>query len=494
MTTEVKTTGGLASVSSATSEGFAFLGLPYAEPPFGEHRFREPRAAAWDGVRPCDAYGATAPQPAQGFTIIPEPIIDGDDCLNLNVFTPELGEARLPVLVWIHGGGFVNGCNASPWYHGRSFCCDGVVVVAVNYRLGIEGFLPLEGAHPNRALLDWLLALEWVRDNVAAFGGDPDDVTIAGQSAGGAACATLLATPSARGLFGKAILMSGVANHVRNLDEGRRFAERVAGALGIAPTREAFAAVDRERMITVQQELGTLGDGGAEPSDAAARLAGIARGGMRYGPLVDGDLLPEAPLSAAASGVNADIPVLLGTTSEETDAMAHLVDGMDDDTLLAGLVAAGLSDEDARSYRGAYPDEDAVAVLGHAMTDAMFRVPAVRMAEARGGARTWMYESRWRSPTGFGAVHCLDVPFVFDLLDAEAVAVVAGGEPPQVLADSMHRTWVDFIKDGQAAWPTYESENRAVMAFDADDVDRSHVVHDPHVHCRTRFDGFRPPR
>ena len=128
------------------------------------------------------------------------------------------------------------------------------------------------------------------------------------------------------------------------------------------------------------------------------------------------------------------------------------------------------------------------------MTDAMFRVPAVRMAEARGGARTWMYESRWRSPTGFGAVHCLDVPFVFDVLDAEAVAVVAGDEPPQVLADSMHRTWVDFIKDGQAAWSTYESENRAVMAFDADDVDRSHVVHDPHVHCRTRFDGFRPPR
>ena len=217
MAIEVKTGAGM--VSSADPDDHvgvhSFLGVPYAASPTGADHLRAPRPPdSWDGVRRCDSYGATAPQPAQGFTIVPEPIIVGDNCLNVNVFTPDIGAAAaLPVLVWIHGGAFVNGCNASPWYHGRSFARDGAVVVAVNYRLGIEGFLPLQGAPTNRAVLDWLAALEWVQDNVAAFGGDPTNVTIGGQSAGAMACATLLAVPRAVGLFGRAILMSGAANH-----------------------------------------------------------------------------------------------------------------------------------------------------------------------------------------------------------------------------------------------------------------------------------------
>lgn len=494
MQIDVKTTGGVVrGVADEPSSTIAFLGVPYAEAPFDRNRFGEPVPTSWDGVRECTTYGATAPQPAQGFTIIPEPIIPGRECLNCNVFTPAIGDARLPVLVWIHGGGFTNGCNASAWYHGRSFCRDGVVVVAINYRLGIEGFLPLEGAPANRALLDWLLALEWVHDNIAAFGGDPGNVTVAGQSAGGVACATLLTTPKAEGLLHKAIFMSGVANHLRTIDEVARFARRVATTLGVSATREGFASVDPDRMVTVQTEMGTLGDdhsGSPERSGVAGRFGGIARGAMRYGPVIDGDLVPASPLDAIAGGVGSDVPVLLGTTSEEADAMARMAGEVDEETAIAALVAAGLSDADARIYRDAFAGESPTEVLGHAITDAMFRVPAVRVAEARGGSNTWMYESRWRSPTGFGAVHCLDIPFAFDLLDAEGVSTVAGDQPPQHLADTMHRAWVDFMRTGDPGWEPYDTNRRRVMAFD----EECRVVEDPHAPSREHFSGRRSER
>jgi Carboxylesterase family len=180
-------------------QALRFLGIPYAESPATAGRFAAPMPPRrWDGVRDALAYGATSPQPDRGITLIPEPVIAGDNELNLNVFTPDLGAADLPVLVWIHGGGFTGGCNASPWYRGGPFARDGVVLVSVNYRLGAEGFLELPDAPANRAVRDWVRALEWVRENIETFGGDPERVTIGGQSAGGAACATLLGVPAAR--------------------------------------------------------------------------------------------------------------------------------------------------------------------------------------------------------------------------------------------------------------------------------------------------------
>src|SRR5207248_2099650 len=174
-----------------------FLGIPYAAPPLGEHRFAPPAPhEPWSGTRECFAYGPTAPQRDPGITIIPEPVEPGDDYLNLNVFTPDL-TGKLPVFVWIHGGGFVSGCNRSPWYRGTRFARDGVVLVSIGYRLGVEGFLDIEGAPPNRAVLDWIAALQWVQENIANFGGDPSKVSIGGQSAGSAACLTLMVNPHA---------------------------------------------------------------------------------------------------------------------------------------------------------------------------------------------------------------------------------------------------------------------------------------------------------
>src|SRR5689334_17303181 len=218
MQPEVKTQSGV--VRGRDEDGTAvFLGIPFAAPPVGAARFAAPSPpAGWDGVRDTVTDGASAPQPDRQFTLIPEPVIPGEDCLNLNVFTPAPGAARLPVLVWMHGGGFVAGCNASPWYRGHRFARDGVVVVIINYRLRIEGFLAVDGAPANRVLLDWLAALEWVQENVAGFGGDPANVTLAGQSAGAIGTATLLAVPRARGLFRRVGLMSGAGQALTTTD------------------------------------------------------------------------------------------------------------------------------------------------------------------------------------------------------------------------------------------------------------------------------------
>src|SRR5262245_58258432 len=198
----------------------AFLGVPFAAPPFGEHRLLAPAPPVpWDGVRDALVYGSTSQQPADEISGgIPEASIPGEDILTVNVFTPDLGAAGLPVLVWVHGGGFVAGTPSSPWYRGTRFARDGVVVVTVGYRLGAEGFAAFDGGPTNRAVLDWLAALEWVQQNIAAFGGDPGRVTFAGQSAGAVAVTTLLSSPRAAGLFERAISMSGVARAV-TLDE-----------------------------------------------------------------------------------------------------------------------------------------------------------------------------------------------------------------------------------------------------------------------------------
>jgi para-nitrobenzyl esterase len=313
-------------------------------------------------------------------------------------------------------------------------------------------------------------------------------VTIGGQSAGGAACASLLAVPRARGLFQRAVLMSGTANYVRTVDDARRFAVRVAAELGTTVTRDAFAAIDEAKLVEVQQALGGLRDTGDGEADVASRFAAMAKGGLRYGPLVDGDLLPEAPLDALRSGMSSEVPVLVGTTAEEVDALASFAGDLDDATLLDALERAGMPAAAAIDYRAAHHDESPARVLGRAMTDVMFRVPAVRVAEARSGASTFAYESQWRSPTGFGAVHCLDVPFVFDVLDAPAVDVVAGDQPPRALADEMHGAWSRFIRDGDPGWAPYDPVDRTVMAFD---VPSSGLVADPHANCRERFRGFR---
>jgi para-nitrobenzyl esterase len=476
----VTTTSGKVSGVSAR-DAAVFLGIPYAAAPVGDHRFGPPVPhPSWDGVRAATEYGATALQPHQDFTLIPEPIIGGDDPLNLNVFTPAPGAGSLPVLVWIHGGGFTSGCNASPWYRGLRFARDGVVMVSINYRLGIEGFVLVDDGPPNRGLLDMIAALEWVQQNVAGFGGDPARVTIGGQSAGGMACATLLAIPRARELFRAAILMSGAAppEACVTLDAAAVTSQRAADHLGVPRlTRAELATLSDARLLEVQAALG----GGATGTPDAADLTRVlASGGLTFAPVVDGDLLTTTPLDAARAGAGSDIAVLVGATANEMNMAFEMAGAdVDDDAVAAGLGEFGLAPEPARAYRAAHGDESPAGVLGQALTDKLFRVPATRYADARAGTAgpTYAYEFRWPSPEWgglLGACHCLDIPFAFDNLDAEGVTPVAGAEAPQVLADAVHAAWVGFVTDTDPGWARYD-DRRPTMIFDT----TSAVVDDP---------------
>ena len=246
------------TVRGSVADGVkSFKGIPYASPPFGANRLRPPLPVEpWSGVRDALTYGPTAPQPSvppSVAALIPNPAIPGEDCLNLNIWSPDLGSVRQPVMVWIHGGMFEFGTGAA--YDGSRFARDGIVCVTINYRVGAEGFLYLGEGHANLGLLDQLAALEWVQANIAAFGGDPGNVTIFGESAGAMCVATLLALPRAEGLFRRAIAQSGAAHHVISAATARRVGQRFAEKLGVEATREAIAAIHVDRLLQAQEEL-----------------------------------------------------------------------------------------------------------------------------------------------------------------------------------------------------------------------------------------------
>jgi para-nitrobenzyl esterase len=248
------------AVRGSSIDGIAtFKGIPYAANPFGQDRFRPPqRVQAWDGVRDALGYGPTAPKPGYAVPfdkLLSEPFIAGLDCLNLNVWLPDTGQAGLPVMVWIHGGSFVNGSGAVPTYNGRRFARDGVVCVTINYRLGSHGFLYLGEGTANLGMLDQVAALEWVQENIAAFGGDPANVTIFGESAGAFSVCTLLAMPRPAGLFRRAILQSGAGHHALPPETSRLVGQYLAEKLDVEPTVDGLASVPLERMIAAQAEL-----------------------------------------------------------------------------------------------------------------------------------------------------------------------------------------------------------------------------------------------
>ena len=458
-------------VRGSTEKGSAvFLGIPYAAAPNGEGRFAPPAPPTrWEGTRDALAYGATAPQPVQEFTLIPEPTVAGDNCLNLNVFSPDPGTSGLPVLVWIHGGGFFSGCNASPWYRGEHFARDGVVLVSINYRLGVEGFLEVEDGGANRGVLDWLAALEWVQHNIEAFGGDPDAVTVAGQSAGGMAAAALLSMPGATGLLRRAVCMSGPMAQFGTAEQAHETARRVAEDLGVRLTRHALSEIPTERLLEAQARLMSLDPGASLDLES---FGGRGRPLMPLVPSVDGDIVPLDPLDAVRTGAGAAKDLLAGTTTQEFNMVFALMGGdIDEAAADRALRQAGLSAEEARVYRDSLSQSTGADILGQAATDRLFRVPTEELCAAQAGAdgHAFLYQSAWRSPGMgglLGAGHCVDVPFAFDNLDASGVEVALGPEPPQALADTMHRAFVDFVTDGDAGWAAFQCETRATMVFD----------------------------
>lgn len=446
----------------------AFLGLPFAEPPVGANRFAAPvPAGPWEGVRDATAYGPTAQRrPFGEVTAIPEPSIPGDATLNVNVFTPAPGDvdARLPVFVWIHGGGYKAGSPASPWYDGRAFNRDGVVTVTISYRLGFDGFGWIPDAPHNRGLLDQIEALRWVQRHIAAFGGDPERVTIGGQSAGGGSVWALLVSPLARGLFGAAISQSG-SLELQPRESAESNGRALAELAGVPWTRDGLATLTEDQILDLQDQVGV----GAPPTDLAVVLDGIIGGhaiDLAFLPYVDGEVLDRSVADALAAGVGADIPMITGATAHEFtmigQVFAPLVAGHDLGAVLRASALGPVAEEITSTYADLPGGPE--MVLGQLMTDFAFRVPMIMRADRRPAGSTWLYDFRLRhSGTGL-ASHCAELPFAWDLLDAPQVAESCDPNPPQVLADLMHRGWVRFVQDHVAPWPSWSAEQLTAIS------------------------------
>jgi para-nitrobenzyl esterase len=461
-----------------------FRGIPYAEPPVGARRFCAPEPAPpWAGVRKAVEFDASAPQQAM---ILPLPGMDvgamDEDCLYLNVYTPAADAARRPVMVWIHGGGFVIGSGSQPIYDGGPLARRGeVVVVTINYRLGPLGFLYLKdlcpdlaGATGNAGIRDQVAALAWVRDNIAAFGGDPENVTIFGESAGGMSVGTLLGMPSARGLFARAIPQSGAAHNVHTRETATKVAAHFLEELDLSPA-EATAKLRElppDKLLDSQQQtLLNLG-----------RTVGL----LPFQPLVDDESLPEPPLAAIRSGCSADIALLTGTTRDEWKLFGILDRGIRklDHARLVKRLSRQLPGADVealieayRSARAGQVSTEPADLFFAIETDRVFRIPAIRLADAQAAHQrgTFLYQFTWESPSlggALGACHAVELPFVFGVLEKEGAQLFAGGGPEaNRLSERVMDAWIGFARDGDPShpglpggrWDTFDSERRATM-------------------------------
>jgi para-nitrobenzyl esterase len=453
-----------------------FRGVPYAAAPVGALRFAPPQPMpGWRNVRNATQHGPIAPQGrsrlAHVMGAFERP--QSEDCLTLTLWTPKADSAKRPVLVWIHGGAFSSGAGSLSWYSAEQFAAqDDIVVVSINYRLGALGFLCLAGiSDGNLGLLDQIAALRFVRENIAAFGGDADNITVVGQSAGAASIAILLTMPAAQGLFRRAIMQSTPFGRMsRTSDDAHRIGRSLFEHLGLDPKeRDKVMALPAANFVAAQGEI-------------ARREKKFADVQAPFGPVIDGKVYPRDARIALQAGAGNHVDVMIGTTREEMAAF-YCIDPEIDAAPIDAIENVFASMFKAR-YRPFYDEFRAMratktnaALLGDLMGDAMFRIGSLRMAEWRAdqGRPVYLYQFDWQSPAGFEACHCLEIPFVFDnFIHWPDAPMLKRADPEDVkgLAAAMHGAWAAFARTGKPehsrlpVWPSYNCNDRMTMRFD----------------------------
>jgi para-nitrobenzyl esterase len=492
----VETTAG--SVRGFTEEGVkVFKGVRYGAP---TKRFQRPEAPTpWAGVVDALDYGTSSPQMSGGagnrllggaYRSGERRVEGGEDCLFLNVWTPAIDNRRRPVMFWMHGGGFTTGSGSSPWYDGvRQAQKNDMVVVTINHRLNVFGYTYLNDLTRddrfadagNVGSLDCVLALEWVRDNIANFGGDPNRVMIHGQSGGGAKTSVMLAMESGAGLYHRAVVQSGSSLTMTTPEEGARRARNLMNVLGLENDVEALASMPYEDLERATEQAGA------------------------YGPVVDGRSLIRHPFEPNAPAVSADIPVMIGTTRTEQSLFMGLQDGITELTdaqlrqRIANTAPDGEADNVIAMYRSIYPGSRNDELLYMITTDSVFftssTIQAARKA-AQPGAPAYYYQFYWETPVDGGrffSPHAAEIPFVFDTLRyAQSLNGVVTPQS-QALADQMSTVWANFARNGVPTapglpeWPEYDTSTRPTMIFDVD----SRIENDPRERQRRLFTSYR---
>jgi len=458
-----------------------FRGIPFADPPVGELRFAAPRPASpWAGLRDAVEFGPPPPQDVGSFRDRLPPGWDPvaresgrpGDWLTVNVWTPAADvAAHRPVMVWIYGGAYKVGSADTPGYDAQRIARDGdVVVVTFNYRVGIEGFAVIDGATANRGLLDQVAALEWVRDNIAAFGGDPGRVTVAGESAGAGCIAALLSMPRADGLFGRAIVASMPGTYLSG-ELGAAVGTAIAAERGLRSTVADLAAVPPHELVLAGESLA------ARQREFEKEWGQLASHDTLFAPVVDGDVLPATPWEALADGAARGVDVVVGHTRDE--CRLFLVMRGRAGRVTESDAARALADfgpgRDGEKYRAAFPDATDEELYVQVQTDWLFRMPVLQLAEAQtaGGGRAYLYELAWRVPGAgglLGACHGLDLPLLFGTFGASLGPLLYGPEPSaeaRAAAAQLRRAWTTFAATGDPGWPAYDPERRLTQVFDS---------------------------
>ena len=454
-----------------------FKGIPYAEPPIDELRFSAPVAKKhWDDVLDATEYGHCS---YQGYTQLEDAMgklqPESEDCLNLNVWTPKIDNKKRPVMFWIHGGAFVMGGGIDPIYDGSALARRGdVVVVTINYRLGGLGYLYLPGVTVNAGHMDQILALKWVHDNIEMFGGDSNNITIFGESAGGYSVVALAAMPAAKGLFNRIIAQSAptIGSKVT-----KKPSKKLMSRLGVEKGNlEALRKISPEKIIEAQNKL--------IAEDPGNLLA--------FRPLIDGETLPIHPLKAFEDGDCKNIDFMIGTNLDEAKLftalnplITNLNDAETEKLLNFSLSGYGLNPSDTKTMIDTYKQAregkfstDLKEIMNAIMTDYIFRISTIRLLEAQSKhqSNTYNYLFTWPSPAyngGLGACHALEIPFVFNTLNNAAFKEFIGESAGlDTISHNIMDAWIAFAHtgnpnhDGIPNWPSYDIKNRSTMLMD----------------------------